>query len=450
MKKSLNRLQSYNNEQGAALVVVLMVFIVVTILGLAILGLAASNMTMATGDRNYQSAYYIAESGINARVNDISPQLKSAYAPATDITNFFNRIDAALNLGTNVVYTDFDSSFGQEPKANVKIEKLPSDSLVSYSKTYKITSTGTINNRSRTVSKVIHITWKPKSKVTIPASTVIFSKESYTVKNYKVTGSVGSNGNITLQGGQASISGSMNKYVNTSLALPDFPAFDPPANYSNFNDKTLTMDKDKAFNNLTVNNNSTLSIKMGTYNRNLVINKLSLGTNAKIVIDNNGGTGKLFIYTKSLSMSSGSIMNAGGDFEDVFIFLDSGQGTLLSGLINGSIYAKNSDIIINNLNGVGVTGHVITGGINVSILSNDTSASAPGKMLYAPLAKVYLNASFKGSIVANSIDSQGNDDQMVFQYTQIDYDNSPVYIDNGTGSSPVKDIITADPVKESD
>lgn len=448
MKKIIKRFQAVNNESGMALVVVLMVFVVISIIGLSIMAMSMSNMKMSAGDRTSQSAYYIAESGINARMSDISPQLKAAYGPASDLTDFFTRIDTALQLGTVTEYNDFDSSFGGQPKASVKIEKLQNDSLVSYSKNYKITSTGTINNRSRTVTKVVHITWKPKSKVTIPASTAIFSKDNYSVKNYKINGSVGSNGTISLQGGQANISGSINSNVGTNLNLPEFPTFDAPTGSSDFTSTSLTMDKDKAFNNFTVSPNGTVIIKMGAYNRNLVINKLKLESDAKIYLDTTGGSGKLSIYVKSLSMSPGSIINPGGDFQNVFVFLDSGQGTVMSGLINGSIFAKNADIVIDPVGGKGVAGQVITGGVNVSILSNDVSASAPGKIIYAPLANVYLNASFKGSIVARSITSQGNDDQLVFQYTQIDYDNSPIYVDNGSGSSPVKDIITSEPVRE--
>jgi hypothetical protein len=448
MKNIFKRIQPYNNERGVALVVVLMVLVVISVLGLSMMALAASNLKMSTGERNYQSAYYIAESGINARINQVSPLITASYAPATDLTDFFNRVDTALNLGVATDYSSFDQSFGQQPKASIKIEKLQNDTLISYSKNYKITSTGTINNRSRTVSKVFHITWKPKSKVTIPASTVIFSNDSYTVKNYKINGSVGSNGTITLQGGQSNISGQAKSNVGTKLDLPEFPLFTAPTSNPDFTSSSLTMDRDKAFNNMSVANNSTLTINVGSSNKNLVINKLTVNSGGKIIINSTGG--KLSIYVKSLVMGTGSVINAGGDFQKVFIFLDDGPGTSISGLIIGSMFAKSADITIdtypsNMSNAVGVAGHLITGGSNVSILSNDNTVA---KMIFAPKATVYLNASYRGSIVAKAISSQGNDDKLVFEYIQIDYDNSPLYIDNGSGATPVKDIITAEPVRE--
>lgn len=439
MKKCLQQIKLLNNEKGIALVLVLIVFVIISFLGLTIMALAANNMKMSTGERNYQSAYYIAESGVTSRMNEISSKLTEVYGIAVNGTDFFNKVDGVMELDQEKVYDNlFEESFSQKPVAKIKIERVPNDTIISYTNDYKITSTGTINNRSRTVVKTFHITWKPKSTVTIPANTVFFVKNNFNVKNYKITGSVGSNGIITLQGGQASITGNKYNYVGSSLDMPAFPTFTPGT--TNFEDTYLKMDRDRAFSTLKVNSNSTLIIDVGNSNKNLVVDSLSLLSYGKIKIN---GSGKLSIYAKNITMSSGSVINTDGNIEKLYMFLEGSGSSLNQGIIYGSIYANNTNLIVNNENGV--QGHIITNGARIDITG--TTINFP-KMIYAPSAIVYLNASLSGAIICNEISSSGNDDSFKFEFVQINYDNSPLYVDNGTGATPLKDMITSDPVRE--
>jgi len=439
MKKCLQQMKLLNNEKGIALVLVLIVFVIISFLGLTIMALAANNMKMSTGERNYQSAYYIAESGVTSRMNEISSKLNDVYGIAVNGTDFFNKVDGVMELGQEKVYDNiFEESFSQKPVAKIKIERVPSDTIISYTNDYKITSTGTINNRSRTVVKTFHITWKPKSTVTIPANTVFFVKNNFNVKNYKITGSVGSNGLITLQGGQASITGNKYNYVGSTLNMPAFPTFTPGT--TNFEDTYLKMDRDRAFSTLKVNSNSTLIIDVGNSNKNLVVDSLNLLSYGKIKIN---GSGKLSIYAKNITMSSGSVINTDGNIEKLYMFLEGSGSSLNQGIIYGSMYANNTNLIVNNENGV--QGHIITKGARIDITG--TTINFP-KMIYAPNAIVYLNASLSGAIICSEISSSGNDDSFKFEFVQINYDNSPLYVDNGTGATPLKDMITSDPVRE--
>uniref|UniRef100_A0A942T485 Pilus assembly PilX N-terminal domain-containing protein n=1 Tax=Neobacillus citreus TaxID=2833578 RepID=A0A942T485_9BACI len=440
MKRPLLRLKGLNNERGAALIVVLMVFVVICILGAAITGLAANNMKMSSIERTSQASYYIAESGVTQRVNEIGPALKDVYGLAVNGTDFFNKVDNALELGIEKAYRNFESSLGQNPVAKVKIERVPSDTIISYSNDYKITSVGKIGNSSRKVTKIIHVAWKPKSSVTIPADAVLFSKDDFLVKNYKITGSVGSNGVITLQGGQASISGNVYNKVGTSLTMPDFPTFPIPATAVNFQETSLKMDHDKVFNTLTINSNSTLTIDVGKTNKNLVVNNLNLLSYGKIRII---GDGKLSIYAKNITLSGNNIINTDGNIEKLYIFLDGSGSTLNNGIIYGSMYANNTSLTVNNDSGI--QGHLITNGTNIYI---NGAALTYSKMIYAPSATVSINASVTGAIICKTITSSGNDDNIKFQFVQINYDNSPLYVDNGKGLSPVKDMITQEPVRE--
>jgi hypothetical protein len=440
MGRFLQKVKQLNNEQGAALVMVIMVFVVITILGFSITTMAFNNVQMSSGERSSQASFYIAESGITARINEIGPKLKDVYGLAVNGPDFFNKVDSALELGVVKEYKDFEKNFGHEPVTKVKIEKIPSDTLISYTNDYKITSTATINNRPRTLSRVIHISWKPKSKVTIPADTVLFVKDNFTVKNYKITGSVGSNGIITLQGGQANIIGNRYNNVGTALNMPAFPTFSVPASAANFQGTQLKMDRDKVFNTLTVGSNSTLVIDVGKSSKSLVVNNLNLLSAGKIQII---GDGKLSIYAKNITMSGSNIINTHRNIDKLYLFLEGAGTTLNNGYIYGSMYAKDTALRVNNESGV--QGHLITNGTSVSI---EGAALLYPKMIYAPNATVYINASVTGSIICKAISSSGNDDNIKFEFVQINYENSPLYLDNGKGTTPVEDMVTAGPVRE--
>ncbi|MCQ6278273.1 PilX N-terminal domain-containing pilus assembly protein [Bacillus sp. EB600] len=446
MKQKLHLIKILANENGIALVVVLLVLIVLSVMGLSILSLATSNMKMSSVERNYESTYYIAESGATYRMNDISKQLDTVYSQATNLTDFFNGVDAAMQLGQVIPYNNFEQSFGQQPTAQTTIEKVPSDIPISYSNDYRITSTGKINNRSRTVTKVFHVTWKPKSVVTIPASTVMFFYGSITLHNVSVTGSLGTNllsgdSNVKLTGVNTNNT-SINYNLKTPTYLPPFPLFSISSTPDILSaDTTLTMNRNMSFNNLTVNAGTTLTINVGNVNRSIAVNNLICNGTIKIV-----GTGKLSIYVKSLSMGSGSIINPDGNIQKLYVFCQGlGSGSSLNnGIIYGSMYATNiSSFTINNSNGV--QGHLITDATSINL---NGSAIPDPKMIYAPYANVNLNATMQGSIIANSISSSGNNNTYLFTFVQINYDNSPLFVDNGTGSTAIQDMITSEPTRE--
>ena len=453
MKKLFLQLKSLNNENGVALIVVLLVLVVISILGISLMGLASTNVKMSSGDRDTQSSFYIAESGVTYRMSLIEPKLKEAYGLAMTGSDFFTRVNSAMELGTVKEYKDFEQTSGGQPVAYTTIEQVPSSTPISYSYDYKVTSVGKINNRTRKVVKVFHVSWKPRTSVTIPADTVLFVKDSLVLKNVPVDGSIGTSGTmseVTLNGSKAIVTGNIYTNVSTPLNIPEFPVF-TVTNSNNYSfsttDQTLTMDRDLAFNTLTVNSGQTLTIDVGNYNKSLVLNNLNVYGKIKVV-----GTGKLSFYLKNITMGPGSVIGTAGNIvgtdnniEKIYVFLE-GTTTNINGKIYGSMYAKNADIVVDPAKGKGVLGHIITGGFNISYLSNDNSVP---KMIYAPNASVSINTSFSGSIIAKSLTSSGNDDNFIFKFVQINYDNSPLFVDNGTGLSPVKEMISSEPTKES-
>ncbi|TWE02563.1 PilX-like prepilin protein [Neobacillus bataviensis] len=453
MKRFFLQIKSLNNEKGVALIVVLLVLVVISILGISLIGLASTNLKMSSGDRDTQSAYYIAESGVTYRMNMIEPKLKEAYGQAVTGSDFFTRVNNTMEVGAVKEYKDFEQTSGGQPVATTTIEQVPSSTPISYSYDYKVTSIGKINNRTRKVVKVFHLSWKPRTSVTIPADTVLFVKDSLVLKNVPVDGSIGTSGTmseVTLNGSKAIVSGNIYTNVSTPLNIPDFPVF-MIINTNNYSmtatEQTLTLSSDMAFNTLTVNNGQTLTIDVGNYNKDLVLNNLNVYGKIKVV-----GTGKLSFYVKNITMGPGSIIGTEGNIlgtdtniEKIYVFLE-GTAANIGGKISGSMYAKNSDIVIDQAKGKGVLGHIITGGFNISYLSNDNTVP---KMIFAPNASVSINTSFSGSIIARTLTSSGNDDNFIFKFVQINYDSSPLFVDNGTGLSPVKEMITTEPTRES-
>jgi Tfp pilus assembly protein PilX len=448
MKRTPDAKALISNESGIALITVILVMAVISILGISLLGLAAGNLKMSTGERDYQSSYYTAESGITFRLNDISAQLKTAYSAASSQTDFFNRVNAIMQLGQTITYNNkFESSFGQQPTSAVRIDsyQVPGTVLISYSNDYMITSTGTINNRSRTVTKIIHVTWKPKASVTIPGNTMVFVNNGITLNNVPVSGTIGTNllsgdSNIKLTGTNTK-NITVNYNLQTPLNIPAFPSFSLAANPDVLTGTALKMTRNMSFNTFTVNSGTTLTIDVGNVNRSIAINTLTCNGTIRII-----GSGKLSIYVNYLSMGTGSVINSDGNIEKLYVFykgLDT-TVTLNNGIIYGAMYAIHvPTFTINSTNGV--QGHLITDATSVMI---NGSAITTARLIYAPNADVFSNAGFIGSIIAKSFGSSGKDDSFKFQYVQINYDGSPLFVDNGTGNSPVQDLVTAEPTRE--
>ena len=59
----------FRNEKGFALTFVMLVLVVVSILGLAVVGMSTSAFRMTRIDSDSESAYYIAEAGINYTID---------------------------------------------------------------------------------------------------------------------------------------------------------------------------------------------------------------------------------------------------------------------------------------------------------------------------------------------------------------------------------------------
>jgi type II secretory pathway pseudopilin PulG len=501
MRQYFQRLKPYQNEKGIALVVVLLVLAVVSIMGVTVLGLSINSLKESSTESNYQSTYYIAESGATYELNNLSSSILQEYNSSNDGLTFFNKVEA--NFKT-ITYTDFESNGGQQPSTVITVTKKNDDNANSATtRDYTITSIGTIGNSSRTVTQTFHLNWIPKNDVNIPSDTSVFVKTLISLdRGATISGAIGTNSSlpnqILLNGGSRLI-GNNNIYVGPTggsnvvnkavtnpiipisavkgFVLPPFPEIptyptlpDQKTTDSKgkkiyylinngalqvvdyvWNNYTLDMtNQDLSFSSLEIDDNYQLNIDVGNSNRNLVVKDLNIPNgNIKIL-----GTGTLTIYvTGNITMGSGSIINMGQNVNQLNIYL-TGSGSVsspktltLTGSqkIYGSLYAEDANIDFGN--GSGFQGNILTGGKSVTV---DGGAYANTQLFYAPNADFSLlgGGTIQGSIIANSLTATGGSKII---YEKLDQSSLPFFLSSGTsGTATISDLMTTDPVQESD
>ncbi|WP_203554635.1 PilX N-terminal domain-containing pilus assembly protein [Bacillus sp. B15-48] len=428
-----------NNEQGMALIAVLLVLVVLTLLGMTIMGLAASNVKMTSGERNYQSTYYIAEAGLTAKLNEITSKVGLIYE-TTGEAGFFDAIEEFVGI---TIYDElFDRSFGHQPEAIVEISDT-ANTITPFSKGYTITSTGKIDNKSRTVQASLTINWKPRSSIKLPPDTVLFTVSELEMQlsntQIQLDGNIVANGPIKATGNHRPPTEKLIENANLGADIPNFPVFTIPLSAENWTADTLLLEEDKAFNRIIVSQDQTLTIDVGNRNRSILVDTLELGTNGKINIV---GSGKLAIYAKNIQMASGTVINVGGDINQLYLYLEGHGNELNNGMIYGSIFAKNANLILGNSRGI--QGHVINleGGIDFSSDSN------VAKLIFAPNAEIFAKYSITGTIIGRTFKTTGNDHQIVFKAANIDYEHSPFFIDDGVFDPTNLELMTVGPIRE--
>ena len=144
------------DQDGIAMIFVIMTMLVVSLLSVAALGMSTSNVKNSLTEREFQTSYYIAEAGANLYTEHIKGQCKKVYEESSDSDSFFTKLE---NDNTNaLVYTIFFEGHpeGYIPKAESRL-LLPAVSSSTDSRTYSIVSRGTSNHATRVVKKLITI-----------------------------------------------------------------------------------------------------------------------------------------------------------------------------------------------------------------------------------------------------------------------------------------------------
>ncbi|GAA0498316.1 hypothetical protein GCM10008986_26750 [Salinibacillus aidingensis] len=460
--------QTIHNETGAALVSVLMVFVVFLILGVSLLGTVAGNLQRTSGERSSQATYYIAEAGMNYKLKQLKLNIQDAYEDSTSSPIFFNKVEKILDDKISGELKTFEPSFGEQPVATVKIEDLAREENHSERK-YKISSTGTIGNQSRTVATVFTLNWQEKNESTfyIPEEMALFTVEPFTLTGDAfIEGDIGTLATVDIKK-ESNHKGEVFEDIqldeDVSLEMPPFPSVqDYKEREFDRNQSELALDQNYSFSK--INLKSDLDINTLNSDKQLVVEQLDLnGHDIEI-----SGTGKLDIFiTDDLNLVRGrhhgsdrGSINTNGTTESLNIYLKgSDKKITLKGdqVINGSLFAEDADINLepgarkNNRNGI--LGHIFSGGDSFNLNGN---ASTDSKIIYMPNAHFDLRGgggtepNIKGSIVAKSIGKSKNklSGNIHIQYG-LDKD-VPLPVETGSPNEEpdIKQLFKREPIRE--
>jgi type II secretory pathway pseudopilin PulG len=355
------------NEKGITLILVLIVLVILSITGLSILTFSSSNLKTSVTESNSQSAFYIAEAGVNKTLSDIEKALPLIEKQSKNETEFLLKIDQAI-IKTSALQS-FSVNKGNQPLATINVEKnMPKG-------TYKITSVGTIGERSRKVERIFAIGWTSKNNLVLIPDVALFSGSSINLSGSgSIYGAAATSGtttkSISLSGGSV-ISGRIKipttggsnmlnipssgyeGYTNKLEKITDIPTYTLPEFpvYPNYpipsdekviknqyeqaevisngtlsvksyltNNYVLNMSTSLNFEKIEVSSNYNLFINVGDKDKEIVVNNLNL-SQGHIIIN---GTGNLKVYIKgSLTLSGGSTINANSNYNRLQIFVKS-------------------------------------------------------------------------------------------------------------------------------
>lgn len=406
-----------NSEKGMALIAVLIVIVVASILGLSLMGLAASNVKMSTGERDNQSSYYIAESGATLLMSEITTKINDIYKNAKTSSEFYSAaVPIVDNYKVERQETNFEKNFGSQPVAKLKVEPIDLTNRI-----YKIISSGTVDNRTKTVEQQFQLRWSvnfPKTAVFVDNKIKVDSNASI------INGSIGTNSIVdkaielfnesSLQNGSEIIvgpnaprqgQGVVYPYYSSqkikvldeeiSLELKPFKATPAPTypmtlggtfpiggegNMNISSNTTISgMPDVVSINNVIIDNNTTLTIDVGAKDVEMFVKNFELKNNSVLYVK---GSGKLHIYVDgSLKINNSEIKTENSQKDKIIIYLrkssdpnnpktvtasSSGTG------INCSIFAEDA---LFDFTGGTFRGRFVTGG-NVEVGGNNVIEGA--------------------------------------------------------------------------
>ena len=495
------------NEEGSALVLTLMIFLVLTVLATSISFLTVGSFRLSDINRDGTSAFYIAEAGAKKAYEEASQEVMKTYEAATTTTSndFYAALDA-LFLNELNEEISFDKQFGDDAKANVTFTATDSESGK-----YTLTSIGSVGGKTRTVQKQFDVSWVEKGGSgglpAVPENAALITQGKTTFSGgAKVIGDIHTSSvvdkSIKFSGGAT--------FENTTLFYPNTankdnlfvyeknitgPKVEPTANTINFDGYkkliddfdiptgiTTTLPKETIIKNqyethnvvdengnLQINNylvseyqlKLTKDVKIPTINitsgKKLTIN--TNGENRVILIDtlsSNGGKIEILgegrvtlVITNTIKFNENSYINnqTNSDSNQLTIIY-TGSTPKFSGLnrIKANIIVKNKNSTI-ELGNSNVNGVFLTDSKKVIFNASHYGPPAHKLLLIAPYALVDLSSSIaiEGSIIANTFEMSG-DAQL--KSATIDTSGFPG-VSGGPSTTPtLEDLIQSGPILE--
>lgn len=343
------------NRKGMAMPAVLMVLLIVTILGAALLRVAVADSIHASRDRSRMQAYYLARSGVEATETWI-----------LDNTASFNSIKDKTSSPATIPESGIDGTF------TVKVTGSLSNIVL-------IEATGTVKGVTATATKALISSGDILDDIVFDDT--VYAKNLVVLSgNVTIDGTVAYGGSITTNG-STTITGGPPVQKDRELPSPIFPA-DPTTSTL-----ILNLKNDAVLNNLADFNttNKMLVAKTFDYNANkktLTVNTGSTGDVVRLVtntFDFNGGsliltgTGRFELYvTGSMSLGAGVALNEGGSAKQFLVLMGEGSSFTKAGnaSFTGVIYGPQANVTVNGTDNF--TGAVI--GENTTLSGNPFSS----------------------------------------------------------------------------
>jgi len=464
------------NQQGAAILTVLLTFLTLFILLSAIVIMSVINSETTITTSNYSKAYYITESTLNKRIAEVDSLFHTLAESNPTESNMFALLEEEFaNMPSEVT---FESTSDNDYATLSFVASDGSEDYPDYL-FYKVIVTGTVNGVSRTLTKEIGFSYSMGGpgyvigKAVLTQRGMTIGNQNSTIKG-PIASNVLDNTTIDIKSTQSYVdmafvpAGRTSAVKNPSrignrITEVASPFIFPVINYPTIPSTTPVTVTIPAF----VNSKATVSVTGYSYMENmnvaqgqtLVINLGSRGTastrkmlrvkninvsgNIRVI-----GTGRLllvFEYGKgTLTMGSkfnvcgevvGSCVAADPDYTKFLFYLktpfvtkgDLGNYPKLVfsnlQLFYGSVLAEQVDIEVKSSN---FKGHIVSGGNTVNFSAN---AEIKRALFYAPFATITIdsNAVLSGSLVGNYF-SVANP-QTVVTYLEVDKESFPFSID---------------------
>lgn len=499
------------SEAGYTLVGVLLIFTIVSFLGLSIVMLSLTSVKTSLAERDNQSAFYIAEAGLTYYMEEVKDKVNEIYERDTVKTedDFFAALVELKDLDYDKY--EFEIVDGHKPKAEVDVTLVDETD-----NQFKITSIGYIGDEKRTVEKTFSVEWEEKyvaKPYELPPLAVLTSG-NITLTNGPVIGSIGTQSTdksaITAGSGEKKVrdgeiyvpvihssdanktckTAPTNEYKSHSVTrplnedvvpcpiekeemweipeLPNFPDFPKLSHNEPYNidlsgdDKLeIQLNEDKEFGDITLTSRTTLIFDVGSSDREIVVDNFNI-VNGIIKIK---GSGKLTIYIKDDFIFTGESINEKSKFTQLNIFLkghDEPNKNKKIELLDyvqvfGSLYAEDADIKFTG--SAGFYGNIFTGGKKLELLGHVPNTS---QLILAPYSKVTLTGSsnITGRIISKTFNHESAAKVKLEEPFILDGPISPSALgqdsdgeSGGSGSTEEEtgaspEIITIDPIRE--
>lgn len=436
------------NEQGYALLIVLLTLVLISVLGMSLLTISNNTLKTSANERTDQSLFYIAEAGLIDRKAALTKNIKEAYAdavlaykkelienskkdPSKQIKISFQEIFKEhlpnFDASKKETYNNFKEHFSKKPIAETSILQEEQDSKMLYT----ITSTGSVENSktSRSVSQKIIVDLNSASfddsingKYTVYARNKI-EYEYYNMKN-NVIGSIASAtyDHVISPGSRIPLIHDPNnfdslltnkyyeklafdtkKFINATY----YPSNSNLINNNNliadnwvkYNDKTLLLTDNLKLSTFSLSNGGmTFTIDVGNSDKILYLKKLELNGYINVI-----GSGKLTIFVEDEIIFGNTFLNQNGASNNLSIYYAGNKELNFSNntFVTANMYVKQADLTYQG--GGAFNGKFYSNGVGTITLAGGIFNESVDFIVSNCNVTMGGSATVKGSIICNNL-----------------------------------------------